>query len=437
METLQEVWQAVSKYCKTQVNEVTFNAWFTTISLQKIEGSNVILYVNTPFLKNIIEDNYKGILVDAFTEVLKFPVKVVIITEEDKPISPIKFVDTSEQYEYTFDTFIVGSSNRFAHAASLAVAENDGIIYNPLFIWGNSGLGKTHLLSAISTRIKEKFPDKKIVLATCEAFTNEVIYCLQHGTMHKLREKYRNVDVLLIDDIQFIAGKEATQEEFFNTFNELYEKRKQIVLTSDRPPKDIDSIPERLVGRFEAGIIADIQPPEYETRIGILKRKAQLMNFKLPEDILIYVADNVKSNIRQLEGVVKKLQAYSMIYDNITLSVAENTIRDIKRDDEPEPVTIKRIIESVSSVYNVSVDDIYSQRQDAEISHARQVAMYVIRKITDTSLKNIGKEFDKDHSTVLYSCNKIDNLILKNDIEERKVEKVMRNLTGKTPPKFK
>lgn len=429
METLQEVWNAACDYCKTKVNEVTFNAWFTPIKLQKIEGNNVYLYVTTNFLKNIIEDNYKSVLKEAFSEVLKFPIEIIIVSEEEMPASPIKFSGAS--YEYTFDTFIVGASNKFAHAASLAVAENENAIYNPLFIHGNSGLGKTHLLSAISTRFKEKYPNKVIVSLTCEDFTNEVIYCLQHGTMHKLREKYRNVDLLLIDDIQFIAGKEATQEEFFNTFNELHKKRKQIVITSDRPPKDLDSLPQRLISRFEEGLIADIQPPEYETRVGILKRKAQLMNFEISEDVLVYVADNVKCNIRQLEGVVKKLQAYSMIYDNITVSVAENAIRDIKRDDEPEPVTIKKIIENVSVSYNVSVEDIYSGRQDADISHARQVAMYVVRQITDTSLKNIGKEFDKDHSTVLYSCNKIKKLISTNEIENRKIENIIKNLSNK------
>lgn len=429
METLQEVWNAACDYCKTKVNEVTFNAWFTPIKLQKIEGNNVYLYVTTNFLKNIIEDNYKSVLREAFSEVLKFPIEIIIVSEEEMPASPIKFSGAS--YEYTFDTFIVGASNKFAHAASLAVAENENAIYNPLFIHGNSGLGKTHLLSAISTRFKEKYPNKVIVSLTCEDFTNEVIYCLQHGTMHKLREKYRNVDLLLIDDIQFIAGKEATQEEFFNTFNELHKKRKQIVITSDRPPKDLDSLPQRLISRFEEGLIADIQPPEYETRVGILKRKAQLMNFEISEDVLVYVADNVKCNIRQLEGVVKKLQAYSMIYDNITVSVAENAIRDIKRDDEPEPVTIKKIIENVSVSYNVSVEDIYSGRQDADISHARQVAMYVVRQITDTSLKNIGKEFDKDHSTVLYSCNKIKKLISTNEIENRKIENIIKNLSNK------
>lgn len=429
METLQEVWSAVSDYCKTKINEVTFNAWFTPIKLQKIESNTVHLYVTTAFLKNIIEDNYKSILQEAFSEVLKFPTEILIISQEDMPASPIKL--SSATYEYTFDTFIVGNSNKFAHAASVAVSENENAIYNPLFIHGNSGLGKTHLLSAISTRFKEKYPNKIVASLTCEEFTNEVIYCLQHGTMHKLREKYRSVDLLLIDDIQFIAGKEATQEEFFNTFNELHKKRKQIVITSDRPPKDLDSLPQRLISRFEEGLIADIQPPEYETRVGILKRKAQLMNFEVSEDILSYVADNVKCNIRQLEGVVKKLQAYSMIYDRININVAENAIRDIKRDDEPEPVTIRKIIENVSTSYNVSVDDIYSTRQDADISHARQVAMYVVRQITDTSLKNIGKEFDKDHSTVLYSCNKIKKIIQNNDSENRKIENIIKNLSNK------
>lgn len=429
METLQEVWSAVSDYCKTKINEVTFNAWFTPIKLQKIEGNNVHLYVTTTFLKNIIEDNYKSILKEAFSEVLKFPTEIIIVSEEDLPASPMKFANST--YDYTFDTFIVGASNKFAHAASLAVSESEQANFNPLFIYGNSGLGKTHLLSAISTRFKEKFPNKVIASLTCEEFTNEVIYCLQHGTMHKLREKYRNVDLLLIDDIQFIAGKEATQEEFFNTFNELHKKRKQIVITSDKPPKDLDSLPQRLISRFEEGLIADIQPPEYETRVGILKRKAQLMNFQISEEVLSYVADNVKCNIRQLEGVVKKLQAYSMIYDRININVAENAIRDIKRDDAPEPITIRKIIESVSSSYNVSVDDIYSSRQDAEISHARQVAMYVVRQITDTSLKNIGKEFDKDHSTVLYSCNKIKKLISTNDMENKKIENIIKNLSTK------
>ena len=431
METIQDVWQEICDYCKSRVNEVTYNAWFTLLSLQRIDGSKAYLYVKTDFQKKVILENYKNILDDAFFEVMKFPVEIIIRTDSDKPISPIKMIDTSAQYEYTFDTFIVGSSNRFAHAASLAVAENENVIYNPLFIWGNSGLGKTHLLSAIATKFKENFPDKKIVSVTCEAFTSEVIYCIQHGTTNKLREKYRDCDLLLIDDVQFIEGKEATQEEFFNTFNDLYDNHKQIVLTSDRPPKDMVTLNERMISRFEAGLIADVQPPEYETRVGIIKRKAQLMNFDLDEEIITYVADHVKCNIRQLEGVVKKLQAYSLVYENISLAVVENTIRDIKRDDLPKPVTIQKIVDEVSKVYAVSIDDIYSKKQDAPISHARKIAMYIIRKVTEMPYKSIGKEFAKNHATVLYSCNNVEQLCATDDNENTKIENIIKNLMNK------
>lgn len=431
METIQDVWQEICDYCKSRVNEVTYNAWFTLLSLQRIDGSKAYLYVKTDFQKKVILENYKNILDDAFFEVMKFPVEIIIRTDSDKPISPIKMIDTSAQYEYTFDTFIVGSSNRFAHAASLAVAENENVIYNPLFIWGNSGLGKTHLLSAIATKFKENFPDKKIVSVTCEAFTSEVIYCIQHGTTNKLREKYRDCDLLLIDDVQFIEGKEATQEEFFNTFNDLYDNHKQIVLTSDRPPKDMVTLNERMISRFEAGLIADVQPPEYETRVGIIKRKAQLMNFDLDEEIITYVADHVKCNIRQLEGVVKKLQAYSLVYENISLAVVENTIRDIKRDDLPKPVTIQKIVDEVSKAYAVSIDDIYSKKQDAPISHARKITMYIIRKVTEMPYKSIGKEFGKNHATVLYSCNNVEQLCANDDNENTKIENIIKNLMNK------
>lgn len=431
MESINEVWQEICKYCKTKMSEASFNAWISELSLQKLEGNEAILFIKTAFQKQIILENFKNILEEAASEVLKFPVKISIRTEGDAPSSPLKFVDNSAQYDYTFETFIVGSSNRFAHAASLAVAENRDVVYNPLFIWGNSGLGKTHLLSAISTKIKENFPEKKIISVTCEAFTNEVISSIHNGTTQKLREKYRTADVLLIDDIQFISGKESTEEEFFNTFNDLYNNHKQIVLTSDRPPKDIVSLSDRLVGRFEAGLIADIQPPEYETRVGIIKRKAQLMNFDLDEDITTYVADHVKCNIRQLEGVVKKLQAYSLIYDNISLSVVEGAIRDIKRDDLPQPVTIQKVVNEVSKAYNVTIEDIFSKKQNAEITHARKVSMYIIRQITDMPYKSIGKEFGKNHATVLYSCDSISNLCMTDDAEEKKITNIMKNLTNK------
>ena len=431
MESMQDLWNEVCEYCKTRVIEVTYNAWFTLLSLDRIDGSDVTLTVKTEFQKKIIMENYLHILDDAFFEVMKFPCRILIKTEEEKQMSPLKPVNPSAHYDYTFETFIVGASNKFAHAASLAVAENENVIYNPLFIWGNSGLGKTHLLSAISSKIKQNFPEKKIVYVTCENFTTEVISAIQNGTTAQLREKYRTADVLLIDDIQFISGKESTEEEFFNTFNDLYNNKKQIVLTSDRRPKDISSLSERLVGRFEAGLIADIQPPEYETRVGIIKRKAQLMNFYLDDEIITYVADHVKCNIRQLEGVVKKLQAYSLIYDNITLSVVEGAIRDIKRDDLPQPVTIQKVVSEVSKVYNVTIEDIFSKKQNAEITHARKIAMYIIRTITDMPYKSIGKEFGKNHATVLYSCDSIASLCTTDEIESKKIDNIIKNLVHK------
>ena len=430
MESLQEVWKEICNYCKTKVSEAGFNAWLSELILQKIEDSEATLYIKTEFQKKIILENFKTVLEDAFLEVLKFPVKISIRTEMDAPVSAIRLPRPSPDYEFSFDTFIVGSSNRFAHAASLAVADNRDVIYNPLFIWGNSGLGKTHLLSAIKEKIKENYPEKKIISVTCEEFTNEVISSIHLGTTQQLREKYRTADVLLIDDIQFISGKESTEEEFFNTFNDLYNNRKQIVLTSDRPPKDIVSLSERLVGRFEAGLIADIQPPEYETRVGIIKRKAQMMNFNLNEDIIVYVAEHVKSNIRQLEGVVKKLQAFSLIYDNISLAVAESAIRDIKRDDLPQPVTIQKVANEVSKVYNVTIEDIFSKKQNADISHARKITMYIIRQITDMPYKTIGKEFGKNHATVLYSCDNIHNLCATDDSEAKKIDNIIKNLTN-------
>lgn len=432
MESINEVWEEVCKFCKSKVSEASFNAWISALEFRKIEGNEVVLFIKTNFQKKIILENFKNVLDEAFEEVLKFPVNIKIITENDTEIdSSSTFIDSSAQYDYTFDTFIVGSSNRFAHAASLAVADNKDVIYNPLFIWGNSGLGKTHLLSAISKKIKENFPNKKIVSETCENFTNEVISSIHKGTTDKLREKYRTADVLLIDDIQFISGKESTEEEFFNTFNDLYNNQKQIVLTSDRPPKDIASLSDRLVGRFEAGLIADIQPPEYETRVGIIKRKAQMMNFDLSEEIITYVADHVKCNIRQLEGVVKKLQAYSLIYDNISLSVVEGAIRDIKRDDLPQPVTIQKVVNEVSNAYNVSIEDIFSKKQNAEITHARKIAMYIIRQITDMPYKSIGKEFGKNHATVLYSCESIAKLCETDESENKKIENITKNLVNK------
>jgi chromosomal replication initiator protein len=305
--------------------------------------------------------------------------------------------------------------------------------YNPLFIHGNSGLGKTHLLNAISHRIKQKFPQKNIVSVCAENFTRELIDSINRGNMAELRNKYRTADVLLIDDIQFIAGKESTQEEFFNTFNTLYQDKKQMVLTSDRPPKDIATLDYRIRTRFEQGIIADIQAPDFETRVGIVERKAQMLNFNLTEEIVFYVAEQVKANIRQLEGVVKKLQAYTLL-DNATptISVAQNAIRDIRNDDQPEPVTIKNIISEVSRTYAVSAEDILSKKHDAPFSFARQVAMYVVREVTQMSVVQIGAAFGgRDHSTVVYGIQKMKNLMKQNQKERDTINDIIKNMQNR------
>ncbi len=430
MESLKEVWNGVCAYLKTQMNEVTFNTWIAPLSLSALSGDEVTLYIRTDFQRDIILQHYQEQLKNAFEKILNFPVHISIQTEEDLPVSPLSVDSSASQYEYTFATFIVGASNRFAHAAAMAVAENPAVTYNPLFIYGNSGLGKTHLLNAIYNRVNQKFPQKTVWSVNCETFANEFYYALEHGTLNKFRDKYRGADVLLIDDVQFIAGKESTQEEFFNTFNSLYMDQKQIVVTSDRPPKDIATLDERIRTRFEAGLIADIQPPEFETRVSIIKRKAQLLKFDLSDDIIYYIAEQLKSNIRQLEGVVKKLQAQTLLSSEpLTPGAVQTAIRDIRNDDMPEPVTVGRIISEVARTYTVSADDILSKKQDANISHARQVAMYIVREVTQMPYDAIGENFGgKHHSTVLYNVRNIKKLIDKNSKEKALISDIIKNL---------
>ncbi|OJU16660.1 MAG: chromosomal replication initiation protein DnaA [Clostridiales bacterium 43-6] len=433
MESLNEVWSHICDYTKTQISEVAFNVWIDILSLVSLDAGEATLFVRTSFQKKIIKETYYKLLEDAFFEVLKFNVKIKIVTEEDMPTPETLPADTSHDYEYTFENFIVGPSNRFAHAASVAVSENPAITYNPLFIHGNSGLGKTHLLNAVCKRIHQKFPQKNIVSVSAENFTRELIDSINRGNMAELRNKYRTADVLLVDDIQFIAGKESTQEEFFNTFNTLYQDKKQMVLTSDRPPKDIATLDNRIRSRFEQGIIADIQPPDFETRVGIVERKAQMLKFNLPEEIVFYIAEQVKTNIRQIEGVVKKLQAYTLLDNEMpTIGVAQNAIRDIRNDDQPEPITVKNIISEVSRTYAVSAEDILSKKHDAPFSYARQVAMYVVREVTQMSVAQIGTEFGgRDHSTVVYGIQKIKNLMKNNQKERDTINDIIKNMQNR------
>lgn len=426
MDSLTELQNMVLDNIKSKVNEVTFNCWFKDIKLQALEGNRVVLYIDNTFKKGIVEKSYFNILKEAFEEVLSFEVDLKLISE-DEAVPIIENSDNNE-YEYTFETFIVGNSNRYAHAASIAVAENPATMYNPLFIYGKSGLGKTHLLNAIATRIHEKFPDKKIVMVSCETFVNEFIYAVPHGTIYSFREKYRESDVLLIDDIQFIGGKVESEEEFFNTFEHLQKAKKQIVVTSDRPPKDIKALSERLSSRFEQGLTVDIQQPEFETRVAILKRKEEQLKLDIPDNINYFIAEQVKSNIRQLEGIVKKLKAISNLQEKITIATAQIAIKDIRNDNKPEPVTVKRIIDEVARTYNVTPDDIIGTKRDADIAHARHIAIYVVHEITQMSTKKVGASFNRNYSTVIHSCKMVEELIKRDEKEKNIISDIIANL---------
>ena len=356
MDSFNEAWEIICDYCKQHITEVAYNTWISKIEPIKLDFAEgkAILMVPGDFHRQTLIRGYMQLLNDAFANVFGEGIKICFTVPEEIVSKEQEINDSisDADYEFTFDSFIVGSSNKFAHAASLAVATNPGRAYNPLFIYGNSGLGKTHLLYAIRNEILENSPDKVIVYVKGDDFTNELIEAIRMNTTSEFRQKYRKSDVLLVDDIQFIGGKDSTQEEFFHTFNTLYEAKGQIVLTSDRPPKEIKTLEDRLRSRFESGLIADVQPPDFETRIAIIKRKAELLEMELPDDSVEYIATRLKTNIRQLEGVVKKLKAKNQLYgEKISINVAQKTISDILNTDQPPQLTVEKIIDEVAMTY--------------------------------------------------------------------------------------
>ena len=443
MDSFEDLFSVVKEYCKTQMTEVAYKIWIKDIEAVSFDNDTVVLGVSSEFKKNIVTEKYKSLLSKGFEEALGFPVEInIVVVDEDpqkqpEPIPEVQGVKDvsplldSGDYDYTFDTFIVGSSNKFAHAAALAVATHDTRNYNPLFIHGDSGLGKTHLLFAIMNEVKSRKPDALVIYVKGEQFTNELIAAIGHQATPEFREKYRKADYLLVDDIQFIAGRDSTQEEFFHTFNTLYESGKQIVLTSDRPPKEIKTLEDRLRTRFEMGLMADIQPADFETRIAIIQRKAELLHMDMPLEVEEYIANNLKSNIRQLEGAVKNIKANSLIYENkpVTILMAQNAIRDILNDSQPVPVTIGKIITEVARTFNVSEQDIKSNKRAANISRARQVAMYVIKDITQMSMAAIGDEFGgRDHSTVVYAISQTEKAMKTDSRLRETIEDITKNV---------
>ncbi len=447
MDSFNDVWQAVLDYIKSKVNETAYNLWIKIVKFDGFNNSTVTLRFPKPMHLEIVTSQYGELFEEAFENVLGFKVNISYVCddvfENEKESGNTTYQDKHlEDYrnsQFTFENFIVGPSNRFAYAAAKAVASDPGSRlssgssfsnYNPLFIYGNSGLGKTHILNAICHEIEKNFPDMNIMYVRAEQFANEFYQALQNKTIDEFHNKYRNnIDVFLIDDIQFISGKTSTEEEFFHTFDTLVYGGKQVVLTSDRPPRDIQSLTDRLKSRFEDGLLADIQPPEFETRCEIIKRKAKLLNFEISDQVVSYIAEKIKSNIRQLEGVTKKLYALCDINDHTpTIALAQSVIKVIMEDTQPLPVTIQKIVDEVSRTTGISVEDIYSKVQKANISHARKITFYVIRKVTNMSYEDIGEEFDKHHSTVIYNIDQIEKEMEKNSKLARQINDIISNV---------
>ena len=444
METIKEVWSGILAYLRSQedISEVAYNVWISCIEPRSIEDGEVVVYVHTNFQKKIVSEHYAGKLKEAFEQVLGIPLGLKIQSgEEEEGSEAPAFREPSAEPgakngaddEHSFENFIVGSSNKFAYAASQAVASKPAGYYNPLFIYGSSGLGKTHLLCAIRNEIQKNTPSARIIYTKGEYIANELIEAIGSGTTPEFRAKYRQADVLLVDDIQFIAGKISTQEEFFHTFDALHQANKQIVLTSDRPPKEIATLEERLRTRFEMGLLADIQPPDLETRIAIIKRKAQLLHLSTSDNVRESTAPQHKNRVRQREGAVKRMRAqYLLGGEQPSLITAQNAIRDIRNDSQPVPITVERIITEVARTMNVTPEDIRSTKRSAPISQARQVAEYVVRDITGLPMKSIGEEFGtRDHSTIVYAIQKVENRMTKDPSFKGMVMDIIKNISEK------
>ncbi len=455
MNSFTELFDSVKNYCleNKKIPSVAITTWLNMLTPVSFDGENAVFSVITPFQKNIVMNKYAEPVIEAFYELLGLNVNLIINVDSNDP-EPAAHIPTEEElekkneeleqsykfanYDYTFDTFIEGPSNSFALACSKSVAKNCGESdvsgYNPLFIYGPSGMGKTHLITAIANEVRITRPEYNIVYITSETFGNDLIAAIQKNQISDFHEKYRNADVLLIDDIQFFAGKERMQEEFFHTFYKLHQEGKQIVITSDKPPKELITLEARLRTRFEGGLIADISAPDFETRLAIITRKSELLSLKMPAEVSEFMANRLKSNIRQLEGAVLRLKALNHFAGSpITISMAQSVIRDVLTDEQPIPITVEKIISEVSTVYGVTPDDLRSNKRSQQISIARKVAIYIVREITDMPLASIGTEFGgRDHSTIVYSVNSIMASIEKDQNLSNLVNDIIKNIRDKS-----
>ena len=458
-EQFNEIWsfalKEIQRVC--ELPDTMMHLWFNDMKLTLVTEDSVVRTTETDFRRDGVTNRYTKQLTEVMSGILGYPVTVSVVsgqkernlekkmTEaarlESADVDPAKdfYVRVGEQRtqnkasvpsafrEYTFENFVIGSSNRFAHAAALAVADAPVNSYNPLFIYGPSGVGKTHLLYAITNRITKNYPDYRVIYVSGEEFTNQLIDAIHRNITPEFREKYRKADVLLIDDIHFIAGKDSTQEEFFHTFNELYKNNKQIILTSDRPPKDIKTLENRLRTRFDSGLTADIQLPDLELRAAIIKMKAEAVGVDIPDDVVNYIAENINDSVRNLEGAVNKIGALNKLSgQNISLDLAVRCISDKMVGSEPVNVTIDKILHTVSSHYNITVEDMKSRKRISSIASARHVAVYIIKKMTDRSLPAIGREFNRDHTTIINSIDTVEKRLASDPAFDAELKELMR-----------
>lgn len=436
MNSLQEIWESILAVIGADMTPTALNTWFSECTAVELNANQMVIHTPTDFKRNIINQRYSAAITKALSELFSADMTLLVLagdeiedyTEKKPDDDPFGVVVG----DYTFDNFVVGPSNKFAHAAAMAVARDPGEIYNPLLIYGNSGLGKTHLLLAVGQYVHENYPKKKIIYIKGDEFTNEMVHCLQSHSMDSFREKYRNADLLLMDDIQFIAGKQQTQEEWFHTFNTLYEQKKGIVMTSDRPPKDMKTLEDRIMTRLEGGMLADVQSPDLETRMAITRNKAMLLGMVLSDEVVEFVAENITSNIRQLEGVVKRLTAYREILgEDITVESVERAIKDVLRTGLYVP-TPDVIIGETARYFGLSEEAIRGQSRAKEVATPRQVAMYLCRTLIMLPLEEIGSQFGgRNHSTVLSSIRKIENMVRTDTDTANIIRDITSNITSK------
>ena len=450
MNTVKEKWPEIIEHLRVEheLSNVSFNTWIQPLKVYDVVDNTVFILVNMNASVEYIEKKYQLPLKVCIAEITGTEYEVVFISEDDDRLNEIQnmAIEANQKKKsksaaekaglnpkYTFDTFVVGSNNRFAQSASLAVAESPGNTYNPLFIYGDSGLGKTHLLYAIANALRKKRPEARIVYVKGDDFTNELIASIRENRNAEFREKYRQTDILLMDDIQFIAGKIQTQEEFFHTFNTLYESGRQIVLTSDRPPKEITQLEDRLRTRFEWGLMVDVAPPDFETRFAIVQNKAAMLGVKLPNEVTDYIAENITSNVRQIEGTLNKILAYrDLLDDQVNEETVSRAIRDMLKKSNDFAPTPAIIVGYICSYFHVDEETLRGQSRSRDVVAARQIAMYLIRRMTSMSLNDIGKEFgDRDHSTILHSLDKVESTMRSDPAFAEKVKEITTNINSK------